>query len=109
MTVEKLKEEVCATIESMKDELLKVSRTIHANPELAFKETKAAALLTETIENADFPVERGVYGLDTAFESEFGSNEGPCLAILAEYDCLPDIDHACGHNLISSPPPPFYP
>jgi len=102
MTVEKLKEEVCATIESMKDELLKVSRTIHANPELAFKETKAAALLTETVEKAGLPVERGVYGLDTAFESEFGSDQGPCVAILAEYDCLPDIGHACGHNLIAT-------
>lgn len=102
MTVEKLKKEVCATIDSMKDQLLKVSRTIHANPELALKETKAAALLTEAIEKAGLPVERGVYGLETAFESEFGSDEGPCVAILAEYDALPEIGHACGHNLIAT-------
>ncbi len=102
MTVEKIKEEVCATIESMKDQLLDISRTIHANPELALKETKAAALLTETIEKAGLPVERGVYGLDTAFVSEFGSDQGPCVAILAEYDALPEIGHACGHNLIAT-------
>ncbi|MCP4753099.1 MAG: M20 family metallopeptidase [Proteobacteria bacterium] len=102
MSVENAKQEVCAIIESMKDQLLNVSRTIHANPELALKETKAAALLTETIENAGLPVERGAYGLDTAFVSEFGSDEGPCVAILAEYDALPKIGHACGHNLIAT-------
>ena len=102
MPVENFKEEVCAIIDAMKDQLLKVSRTIHANPELALKETKAAALLTETIEAAGLPVERGACGLDTAFISEFGSGQGPCVAILAEYDALPDIGHACGHNLIAT-------
>ncbi len=102
MTLETLKKEVCDIIASMSDKLLNVSHEIHANPELAMEETKAVCILVEAIKEAGLPVEEGVYGLKTAFQTEFGNSEGPCVAILAEYDALPDIGHACGHNLIAT-------
>jgi amidohydrolase len=101
MTLQALKEEVCAHVDRMSEELLRVSHEIHAHPELAFEEVRAAALLTETVEKAGLVVERGAYGLSTAFAAEFGS-AGPCVALLAEYDALPGIGHACGHNLIAT-------
>lgn len=102
MSVDELKKAVCEAVDGMSDTLLAVSREIHANPELAFEEVKAAALLTRTTEEAGLPVARGAYGLATAFESEFGKNDAPTVAILAEYDALPGIGHACGHNLIAT-------
>lgn len=98
-----LKRAVCEAVDTMRAELLGISRAIHAEPELAFKETKAAARLTEAVERHDLRVARGAYGLATAFASEFGSQkDSPCVAILAEYDALPEIGHACGHNLIAT-------
>jgi amidohydrolase len=83
-------------------ELVGVSRAIHSEPELAFQEKKAAARLTEAVERHGLGVVRAAYGLDTAFESEFGRKDAPRVAILAEYDALPGIGHACGHNLIAT-------
>ena len=97
-----LKREVCRAVDRMREELVRVSRAIHANPELAFQEEKASALLVETVGKAGLQAERGAYGLRTAFCSEFGPSGAPCVALLAEYDALPEIGHACGHNLIAS-------
>jgi amidohydrolase len=101
-TVVDLKHAVCAAVDAMRDELIDISRGIHAEPELASQEDKAAARLTAAVERRSLPVERGAYGLKTAFASEFGSDDGPCIAILSEYDALPGIGHACGHNLIAT-------
>ena len=79
-----------------------VSSKIHANPELRFEEHRAAAWLTEAVEGAGVSVERGLGGLRTAFRARVGSGAGPRVAILAEYDALPEIGHACGHNLIAA-------
>ena len=74
---------------------------IHANPELGFEEEKASAWLAEYLSDAGFQVESGICGLPTAFSARVGS--GPLhLAICAEYDCLPGIGHACGHNIIAA-------
>ena len=81
--------------------LLAVSHDIHAHPELAFNETRASALLADTAERFGLTVARGAYGLPTAFEARFGT-AGPNVAVLAEYDALPGIGHACGHNLIAT-------
>jgi len=81
--------------------LREVSRNIHANPELRFEEHKACAWLTEAVEKAGVAVERGTGKLPTAFRAKVGK-PGPRVAILAEYDALPDIGHACGHNLIAA-------
>ena len=96
-----LKRAVCAEVDRLSDELLRISRAIHAEPELAFEERAAARLLVDTLRTAGLEVESGAYGLETAFAAEVGS--GPaCVAVLAEYDALPEIGHACGHNLIAT-------
>jgi amidohydrolase len=82
-------------------ELLALSHRIHAHPELGFEEERAAGWLGETLDAAGFAVERGICELPTAFRARAGS--GPLhLAICAEYDCLPGIGHACGHNIIAA-------
>lgn len=100
-TVEGLKQAACREIDRLQAVLLDVSRSIHAKPELAFEEHEASALLQQTMRDAGLEVEPGAYGLETAFATEFGES-GPCVAVLAEYDALPEIGHACGHNLIAT-------
>jgi amidohydrolase len=102
MDAQKLKRRVCEAVDDMREELLGLSHAIHANPELSFEEREAAALLVGAIEQAGLAVVPGAYSLETAFEAEFGGASGPCVALLAEYDALPDIGHACGHNLIAT-------
>ena len=97
-----MKQRVCDAVERFRHELLDVSHYIHENPELAFEEVKAAARLEQTLKGAGLPVATRAYGLDTAFESEFGKDGGPTVALLAEYDALPEIGHACGHNIIAT-------
>jgi amidohydrolase len=81
--------------------LLDLSHRIHANPELGFKEEKASRWLADALEEAGFAVERGAFDLPTAFVARAG--DGPLhIAICAEYDCLPGIGHACGHNIIAA-------
>jgi amidohydrolase len=88
-------------IELKQDALVALSHRIHANPELGFEETKAAGWLCEMLDGAGFKVESGICGLPTAFAARAGS--GPLrVAICAEYDCLPGIGHACGHNIIAA-------
>ncbi|MEM8766470.1 MAG: M20 family metallopeptidase [Pseudomonadota bacterium] len=90
-------------IDDLSETLVAVSREIHANPELAFEEYKAAALLCDTLDGQDLTAERGVFTLETAFEARLPTRgDGPTVAILAEYDALPGIGHACGHNLIAT-------
>ncbi len=101
MQIEALKKRVCDAIDARADELVRVSRDIHAHPELAFEEVRAAALLCATASAAGLAVERGAYGLETGFAADFGTG-GPRVALLAEYDALPGIGHSCGHNLIAT-------
>jgi amidohydrolase len=100
--VRKLKEEVCAAVDALRDELLRVSRAIHSHPELAFAEHKASKLLVDLLRETGLGVEAGAYGLETAFAADFGADAAPRVALLAEYDALPQIGHACGHNLIAA-------
>ena len=101
--VERLKRRVIDDIDARRDELIRISDAIHANPELAFEEHEAAALLSSTLEENGFSLERGVAGLETAFVATWhGRETGPTVAILAEYDALPGLGHACGHNLIGT-------
>ncbi|MGP3782970.1 M20 family metallopeptidase [Paenibacillus sp. 1A_MP2] len=80
-----------------------LSLRIHANPELSFQEVQAQQWLTEPLEAAGFQVEKGISGLDTSFRAVWeGQPGGPTIALLAEYDALPRIGHACGHNLIGA-------
>ncbi|MGH7350962.1 MAG: amidohydrolase, partial [Candidatus Methylomirabilales bacterium] len=96
------KQALITEVERLRAELLEISRFLHANPELAFEEHKAAERLSRTMEMHGFSVERSVAGLDTAFTASRASAEGPTIAFLAEYDALPGLGHACGHNLIAA-------
>jgi len=101
--LDETKARVVAAVEALADELEGLSLQIHANPELCFKEEKAHGWLTEFLEKRGLRVERGVGGLPTAFRATIpGSGAGPRIAILAEYDALPGIGHACGHNVIAT-------
>lgn len=99
--IETLKAHVKDAIDAMAPMLIKASHDIHANPEIAFQEHYAHDLLTGLVESEGLQVERGACGLDTAFISEFGAGE-PIVGILSEYDALPGIGHACGHNIIAT-------
>lgn len=100
---ENLASAIKTRIDGLSDMLLEVSHSIHGNPELAFEEHHAAGLISDTLAAQGLPVERGVFTLDTAFETSLPTKgEGPTVAILAEYDALPGIGHACGHNLIAT-------
>lgn len=93
--------EVQSHIESFRDELLHVSHEIFDHPELAFEEHFAHDLLTTTLERHGHVVQRSAYGLDTAFAVDVGDS-GPMIAVICEYDALPGVGHACGHNVIAA-------
>ena len=94
---------VVDAVDAARDELVEISKDIHANPELNYEEHHAAAVLSDALERHGFAIERGVGGLPTAFRgvADGGEGGGPTVAILAEYDALPGIGHGCGHNLIA--------
>jgi amidohydrolase len=97
------KSRVAQAVDRLADDLERLSHQIHANPELCFKEEKAAAWLTEFLDKQGARVERGVGGLPTAFRATIpGQGPGPTVAIMAEYDALPNLGHACGHNVIAT-------
>ena len=95
-------EEIHETMTTLAPVLRDVARKIHAHPELRFEEHKAAGWLTEAAAAGGAEVEKPFRGLDTAFRARVTNGAGPHIAILAEYDALPEIGHACGHNLIAS-------
>src|SRR6266550_2198817 len=82
-------------------DLVGLSRDIHAHPELAYQERHALGAMNAFLERHGHRVERGIGGLDTAFRARVGPKDGPAVALLAEYDALPDVGHGCGHNLIA--------
>ena len=95
-----LKQTASSQIDSCSEDLARLGQQIWREPELGFKEEKAHQLLTDFLEQRGFQVERGYTGLETAFRATFGSGR-PNLCVICEYDALPEIGHACGHNLIA--------
>ncbi|MEJ6013900.1 M20 family metallopeptidase [Corynebacterium sp. H127] len=98
-------EQAAAAVAKLKPALESAARDIHAQPEVAFEETYAQQRLVALL--SDFDVELGAHGLETAFRAtwstpEFDPAEHPTIALLSEYDALPGIGHACGHNLIGT-------
>ncbi|KAF4979133.1 hypothetical protein FZEAL_4623 [Fusarium zealandicum] len=91
-------------IDSMDEELWKINKNIHDNPELGFKEVKAHKLLTSYMKKQKgWNVTDTVGGIETAFMAVFeGSGDGPVVSFNAEYDALEGLGHACGHNLIAT-------
>ena len=99
----KIHESIKQRIDEVSEELISASHAIHANPELAFKEFFACETLTNALEHHDIKTEKAVYSLETSFEAKLNTDSaGPTVAILAEYDALPGIGHACGHNIIAT-------
>lgn len=99
--IQSLKDTVIANVDSQREKLIEISLEIHDNPELCFKEFRASKLLTDYLKKNGFAITYPAYGLDSAFRGTIG-NAGSKIAILAEYDAVADLGHACGHNLIGS-------
>jgi len=93
-------ERIDRAIDAISDGLRAVSLDIHEHPELNFQEHRAHATLTDFLDEQGFEVVRGAYTMPTAFRAAAGTG-GPTVAVLSEYDALPGIGHACGHNLIA--------
>lgn len=96
------KRQITSEIENQSETLWDISRTLFHAPEIAFKEYKACHLLTEALKVSGFNIEIGIGGLETAFRATYGDKSSPRIAILAEYDALIGLGHACGHNLIAA-------
>lgn len=88
-------------IDSALDSLTALSRAIGNDPELAFEEHRAAARVAQALTDAGFLVHTGAYGLPTAVAAEYGSGEFT-IVVVGEYDALPEVGHACGHNVIAA-------
>ena len=82
-------------------ELEELSLRIHGNPELSLEEEESSRWLAEYLAGKGFDVTKPAYGLSTAFEAVYGEGS-PSIGIIAEYDALPGIGHACGHNIIAT-------
>lgn len=101
--LELMKQEISNLAKEKKEEFEKVSDYIFANPELAFKEYKSQEALCKLLESHGFVVKRGIAEMPTSFEAVFDSGKpGKTVALMGEYDCLPEIGHGCGHNLIGT-------
>lgn len=101
--MKELAEQISAHVDDIAEDLIEASHAIHAKPELAFEEHFACATLCESLEKHELQAEANVWGLETAFEANFTTGgDGPTVAVLAEYDALPGIGHACGHNIIAT-------
>ena len=92
---------VAAAIADVRDDLVALSHFIHANPELGYEEYRSSEAVADAAERAGFNVERGVAALPTAFRATAGTGDLH-VVLCAEYDALPDVGHACGHNIIAA-------
>lgn len=101
--IDALKKRAIARIDELHGDLIKISDWMYENPELGLQEYGAVERLTALLEQNGATVERSIAGLDTTFRASFPSAYGePTVAILAEYDALPDVGHGCGHNIIAT-------
>lgn len=96
-----LKARMCERVDALAEVLVAASHDLHAHPELAFEEHHAHRVLTEILEREGVEVTRSAHGLETAFDGRAGT-EGPVIAVCSEYDALPGVGHACGHNIIAT-------
>jgi amidohydrolase len=99
--IDRFKERACTAVDAQRRALTELSTRIHGCPELRFEEQRAAGWLADYLQSIGFKVERQAYGLPTAFAARLGSGQ-PHVAVLCEYDALPGIGHACGHNIIAA-------
>lgn len=103
MGKEEMKQYIGQQVEAIRSELMEISQYIFQNPEVAHTEHKACAKQVEYLKSKGYEVTENPAGVDTAFVATYRNGEGPHIAVLSEYDCLPNgLDHACGHNLIAA-------
>ncbi|MEG1798763.1 MAG: M20/M25/M40 family metallo-hydrolase, partial [Synergistaceae bacterium] len=91
-----------SAVNERKDAILSVSKYIYENPEIEMEEFKAKEKLVSMLKNEGFDVDADIPGLPTAFAARKSNGDGPRIAFIAEYDALPKMGHACGHNLIAA-------
>jgi amidohydrolase len=96
-----LKQRAKDAYESVDAELRSISRWMYENPELGYQEIEASQRLATFLADRGFAVSHPAYGIDTAFEARAGTS-GPRVVICVEYDALPGVGHACGHNIIAA-------
>jgi amidohydrolase len=103
MELTEAKHQAITIIDALQDDLWEIVSKLYENPELAFNEHQSMLLISNYLEDSGFEIERGTGGLETAFQATLvGKSDSPKIAFLAEYDALPEIGHACGHNLIAA-------
>ncbi len=104
MDIETAKGEAAARVAAAAADLAALADFIHAHPETAYEERAAAARIADFLASRGFAVTRGAGGVETALVAvpEDAAPGGPTVAMLAEYDALPGLGHACGHNLIAA-------
>ncbi len=90
-----------ALVDNLESELSGLARRIHDHPELRYEEHRAVGFVDEVLKNHGIELQKGIGGIETAFRATIGAGQ-PRVAILAEYDALPELGHACGHNLIAA-------
>ncbi len=99
MDINELKKAVRTEVDKHSAELGELCLKIHSNPELGLHENQAAEWLTGHLKKNGFAIERGICDMPTSFRATYGKGR-PAIAFLAEYDALPQLGHACGHNII---------
>ncbi|MDR4938147.1 M20 family metallopeptidase [Rossellomorea marisflavi] len=101
--VDTLRDQIIASLEENKEKYIEISHAIHDRPEIGNEEFYASKTHADLLESEGFTVERGVAGHETALLARRKSDKpGPAIAFLAEYDALPGLGHACGHNIIGT-------
>jgi len=96
------KKQIITEIDNQAETLWGISKSLFNEPEISLQEYKACRILTAALNSSGFSIETAVGGLETSFRATIGENQQPTIAILAEYDALVGLGHACGHNLIAS-------
>lgn len=98
-STDKIKRDVLLEIDKIEKRMIELSDLIHDNPEISYEEYKASKWLIEELKKYGFTIERGIAGLKTAFKADFQiGGKKPVICFMVEYDALPGIGHACGHN-----------
>ena len=103
--IAQLKSDITLRVDELSEQLLDISHDIHAHPETNFEEVHAHQLLTDALSSQFSTLQRSAYGLETAFAAQSSGSSAPGsrrVAIFCEYDALPEIGHACGHNVIAA-------
>jgi amidohydrolase len=101
LDIKQLKDLIIEEVDANRDEVINLSRAIHENPELGMSEHKAVERLCHFLADKGFDIEKNICDLPTAFRAVYGSGK-PVIGFLAEYDALPELGHACGHNIIAA-------